>query len=343
VNISVPDSDANDAFYNVPDTAEAVIQAPNPTFFEKLFGINSVTVTTKAVAKLVDEPSDYCVVMLSPTISSNFNGGTVNAPDCGLAFNASVGWNNATVDAASITCASVANCSNPNGTFTNATPKSGVVSDPCPVITYCVKMSDPPPTCSAPQNVNAPANQPLTLTPGCYSGITANKASSITFGCGLYVITGAINARPTGKNPISIPITQSCPLNGPAGVTFYLTGSGGIDFGNDTIQLSAPTTGDYSQYSAGEQNVLIYQDPADTSTLNLSSANAGCGLASCNSYFSGMIYAPSANLNYNQYTTTSAGAVLLIAGGLNANGGLSNFLSAPGGSSSTIKVAVLAE
>lgn len=115
VNISVPDSDTNDAFYNVRDTAEAVIQAPNPTFFEKLFGINSVTVTTKAVAKLVDVPSDY------------FNGGTVNAPNCGLAFNSSVSWNNATVDAASITCASAGSCQNPHGSFTNAPPQTGAV------------------------------------------------------------------------------------------------------------------------------------------------------------------------------------------------------------------------
>jgi Putative Flp pilus-assembly TadE/G-like len=343
VTVTAPDADADDAFYNTPDTVEVVIQTPNSTFFEPIFGIKSVNITTKAVAKLVDEPSDNCVVMLSPTIQSNYTGATVNAPNCGLAFNATVGWNNATVDAASITCAPTATCQNPNATFTNAQPQSGTVSDPCPQITYCAAMTDPAPTCSSPQNVRGAANKALTLTPGCYSGITANKSTSITLGCGLYVITGTFNARPTGNNPISIPITQSCPLGGPAGVTLYLTGGGSIDFGNDTINLSAPATGDYSQYSAGEQNVLLYQDPSDTSTVNLNSAGQSCGLTSCNSYFSGMIYAPSALLNYNQYTTTSTGQVLLIAGGMNANGNIDNFLSAPGGPTSTVKHAVLAE
>jgi hypothetical protein len=282
--------------------------------------------------------------MLSPTISSNFNGGTVNSPNCGLAFNDTVGWNNATVNADSITCAPTVNCGGTQSTnFVNAKPQAGTVSDPCPQISYCAAMSDPTPTCSPPANVHAAANQPLVLTPGCYGNITANKSTGIELTCGFYIIQGTFNARPTGTNPISIPITQSCPLGGPAGVTLYVTGSGSIDFGDDTIQLSAPSTGDYSEYSAGEQNVLLYQDPSDSNTVNLSSAGPNCGLTNCNSYFGGMIYAPSALLNYNQYSTTSTGAVLLIAGGMNSNGAINNFLSSPGGPSSTIKVAVLAE
>jgi hypothetical protein len=96
--------------------------------------------------------------------------------------------------------------------------------------------------------------------------------------------------------------------------------------GNDNIKLAAPTTGDYAQYGSGEQNVLIYQAPGNTNTVNMASATC----AGCQSFFTGMIYAPSANLNYNQYTTTTQGSVLIIVGTLNANGGVNSIFNAPG-------------
>jgi hypothetical protein len=110
------------------------------------------------------------------------------------------------------------------------------------------------------------------------------------------------------------------------------------------INLSAPTTGDYATFSAGEQNVLIYQNPADTNTLNFQSAGPTCGLASCNSLFSGMIYAPNSTLNYNQFNSTNTGAVLIIVGTLNANGGVNSVFAGPGGPSGyTVTVPILGE
>lgn len=333
-----------DAFHADANAVEVDITVNHPTFFEKVFSINDAPVTTKAVATLKTIPSNACLYVL--TGQANFNGqtggGTVSAANCGLVFNGGANFHAATVTAQSIQCA--ATCG--QGTFTSATPAPAApASDPCSAITFCAHMANPAPTCSGAQSFTASKNQVVTassLPPGCYSNINITKASSVTFSCGLYVLTGALNARPTGGGTATpITINQACGTAGTSGVTFYVGSTGSLDMGNNNIQLSAPTTGDYTQYTAGEQNVLIYQVPGNTSTINMSSASCP---TTCQSFFKGMIYAPSATLNYNQYTTTTTGSVLIIVGTLNANGGVNSIFNAPGPAGSfTVQVPVLGE
>jgi hypothetical protein len=344
VNVFNPPQ-AADAFSGSSDAVEVDITVSHPTFFEKVFGINKAPVTTKAVATLKTITANACLYVLNG--AANFNGGTVNATNCGLVFNGAVGWNNSTVTAQSISCVSLANCQNPNGTFTSATPQVGApASDPCGSISFCAALANPPPTtpCSNPLSFTASNGQVVTaadIPPGCYTSMDLKKAASVQFGCGLYVLTGGLNARPNGGvNAAPINVTQSCGTAGPSGVTFYVASGGSIDMGNDNINISAPTTGDYNQFGAGEQNVLIYQAPGNTSTVNMSSATC----AGCQSFFQGMIYAPAATLNYNQYTTTTSGNVLIIVGTLNANGGLNSIFNAPGSNGTyQIQVPVLGE
>lgn len=353
--------DAPDAYSGTTGAVEVQITSYNPTFFESVFQIYNVPITTKAVAVQKTETSDNCVLVLNG--NANFNQQTngtpapgaspgVDAPNCGLAFNQAVNFHQAVVDAASISCANVSICGNAYS-YVQATPApSAPVTDPCAWISYCAVLAGSTPPCIQPA---APSTDPTTgittVYAGCYpSGLKLTGYTNVQFQCGFYNIQGNLNASATGTNAIPINITQSCPLDGSqGGVTFYLTGNGQINFRNDVINLASPTTGDYSANSAGEQNVLIYQSPSDTNTVNMQSASYNCGLSSCDSYFNGMIYAPDATLNYNQFNSTSGngtgtGNVLLIAGTLNANGGLSGFLSAPGDNGTyTITVPVLGE
>lgn len=336
--------EATDAFAGRSDAVEVVITAPNATFFEKFFGITSVPIRTKAVAITTSVPSDQCFVTLSGP--ANFNSTTspgvtptLNAPDCGFAFNGGANFNNGSVDAAFLGCA--ATCS--NGTFTSATPTPiAPVSDPCPAITQCSYLAKNPPTCSTQGSVTQVQGSPgnYTMTPGCYTNIpNLSNKTSVTLQCGLYVIKTTLNISATGNNP-PVNISQDCGNSGPGGVTLYIDTGGSVNMRNANINLSAPTSGDYAQYSAGEQNVLFYQVPSNTNTAVFQSASC----AGCSSYMNGMMYFPNANLNFNASLNTTAGTgVLIIAGTANFNGSLSNLFGAPGSHSYSTTTWILGE
>jgi Putative Flp pilus-assembly TadE/G-like len=327
--------EAPDAFSGQSTAVEALITSPNPTFFENVFGISSVPITTKAVAILVTVPSNQCVVTLDPSHTANFNGGALTAPDCGLMFNGGANFNNATVNAASILCA--ATCS--NGTFAGASPKtSAPVSDPCPTISQCAYLANNPPSCNSQPSIPT-GNSPV-LQPGCYTSSNMKNLSntdSVTFTCGLYVLQTTMDISATG-NHAPITVNQSC--SPPGGVTFYIDTGGQVSMRNVNMALNAPTSGDYSQYTTGEQKVLFYQKPGNTNTANFQSASC----AGCTSTINGMMYFPSANLNYNAGSSTQGGGgVLIISGQANFNGNFSSLLGGPGEGNTTTKVAVLGE
>lgn len=332
---------APDAYAGNTDSVEVIITSPNPTFFARAFGISQGTIGTKAVATLITQTSNDCIVTLSG--AANFNagqsGGTLNAPNCGLMFNGGANFNGATVNAASVRCA-VACPGTGSSEFTNAQPVlSAPSSDPCPSISYCAYLAKNPPTCDQTPGITIPKTGPVLMTPGCYNSTNMANLSNqnVQFGCGLYIIQTTLDISSTGNKP-PVNITQNC--SPPGGVTFYIDTGGQVSFRNANIALNAPTTGNYSQDSAGEQNVLFYQVPGNTNTLLLQSASC----STCASNVSGMMYVPDANLNYNASTNTQSGSgVLIIAGSANFNGNLTNIFGATGSGQTQVKIAVLGE
>lgn len=336
---------APDAYAGNSGAVEVQITVNHPTFFERVLGFTSVPVTTKAVGVTVNQSANGCIYVLDGSKTANFNGtsggGTIDAQNCGLLFNGGANFNNATVEAASIQC--VQTCS--NGTYPSpyATPQpASAVSDPCPYISYCAHLAADPPTCTAPLTPPDPdATGTATVPAGCYNGFMYHNSSTqpnltVNF-CGLYVVTGTANISSTGTGapPITIGMPPGCP-----GVTFYLTGGGQVDFKNSNMNLTAPTSGDYSQYGAGEQNMVFYQDPGDTNTAVLQSATCG----TCSTTISGMMYFPSANLNYTkQSSDTSGTGALIVAYDLNCNGCNATTFQAPSPGLQTIKTVVLGE
>jgi Flp pilus assembly protein TadG len=324
---------APDAYAGNSRAVEVKITTDQPTFFEKVFHIATVRITTKAVGVLKPQNRAGCVYVLSG--QANFNagqsGGTLNAPDCAFLLNGNTNFNNAVVTAGSIDCA--ATCS--NGTFMSASPvTTAPASDPCTGLSYCAYLaSHPPTTCN--NSYTAPTNAVVTVNPGCYSSLDLHKASSVTFNCGMYVITGALNASSTASTPITIN-QSSC---GSGGVTFYIKGSGSVAIKNANMNLAAPTLGDYSQYATGEQNTLFYQDPADTNTAVLQAASC----ATCAANLSGMLYFPTAPLNYNSGISTNSGNALIVSGTLNYNGSNTTIFNPPASGAFITSAAVLGE
>jgi hypothetical protein len=262
---------------------EALVVAVQPTYFMRIFGINSETITARAVATNVSGGANSgCLYTLGPPSSSiegvSINGSAIlNAPTCGIVDNGNYNTkgNKLIVNASTFGVSGSANVSGPGGTVTCT---SGTSS--CP--TYgAPASSDPlsyltPPAVQSPSFGNVTTSGTETLQPGTYSSITIGKNSTVTMSPGIYYVDG----------PGGVTFNGAGTVVG-IGVTMYFTNGATINAtggGNNLdIQLSPPASGPYA-------GVLFYQDPNDTAAPSLGGDN--------NSYFSGILYFPKVQLTF---------------------------------------------
>ena len=262
---------------------EALVVAVQPTYFMRIFGINSETITARAVATNVSGGANSgCLYTLGPPSSSiegvNINGSAIlNAPTCGIVDNGNYNTkgNALIVNASTFGVSGSANISGPGGTVTCT---SGTSS--CP--TYSAPASsDPlsyltPPAVQSPSFGNVTTSGTQTLQPGTYSSITIGKNSTVTMNPGIYYVDGSGGLTFNGAGTVT-----------GDGVTVYFTNGATINAtggGNKLdIQLSPPTSGPYA-------GVLFYQDPSDTAAPSLGGDN--------NSFFKGILYFPSVQLTF---------------------------------------------
>jgi hypothetical protein len=298
---------------------EVILQVQHPAFFAGVFGGNA-TVTTRAVATmLATNTAPPCMYLLSTTAGDNFNQDVVNAPGCGIVTNANTNFTGATVTASSVECAST--CSG----LSNPKPVTVAPAvNPCASVPGCLYMLNNPPSTSGCQANLKTGSGNVTVSPGCYQGMNLTKSTTVTFNCGLYIIyNGTLNGDGTqvgqGNTKATLTtLTQSSCSTG--GVTFYITGTGSITINAQNVNLAAPTSGDYSLYSAGEKTVLFYQDPNDTNTATLQQAACPTG-STCVNNLSGMLYFPTQQVNFNKATSNAAGTgyPMLVFGSVNCN------------------------
>ncbi len=281
------------------------------TFFSRLYGYNAgMDESTDAVASSVSSTSSACIYLLSPTVSGNFNGANVNSPGCGIAINDTANFNGATILAPSIGYAGPA--PNENGSnFKLAKPAPMLpVADPCVDAPGCSYIANHPPSSSGCTSFNGNGYHGY-LNPGCYSYLNLNGAN-VTLNPGVYVLSGSSNFNGSS-------VTGS-------GVTIYVpVGGTAPNFNGATMNLSAPTSGNYA-------NVLYYESPSNTSSANFNGTNQ---------FYTGIIYCPgAASVNFNG---AHGGYVVLIFGSTNFNGSAAVDFATPPPSGGFIKQAVLAE
>jgi type II secretory pathway pseudopilin PulG len=332
---------ASDPYGSDNNAVEADIQVQHPSFFAAIFGGNT-TVTTRAVATTkATGVAPPCMYLLSTTQQDNFNKDTVTAPGCGIVTDGVTNFTGATVTAASVECANT--CSG----LSNPAPVSVAPAvDPCPTIPGCLYMFNHLPSTSGCQASLKTGAGNVTVPAGCYQGMDLTKSTQVTFSCGLYVIyNGTLNANAgnnagKGGSPLTTLTQSSCSTGG---VTFYITGTGSIDIAVQNMNLLAPTAGDYSAYSAGEQGVLFYQDPSDTSTVNLKQAN--CNAGTCVDNLAGLLYFPTQQVNFNKTTANTAGSgyPVLVFGSTNCNSCNFTLNQTSGTSGPSVKKPVLVE
>lgn len=306
VTVAIDNPPTTGVHAGISCAAMATITSTNvPTFFTKLLGRQTVKETTKAVAQVVAS-SNPCMIMLAQNQNTNFNNATVQAPGCSMYINGSANFNGAKVNAAAIEEANYAG-SNNNGTFTGASPtKSLPMADPCPEIAGCAALTSNPPStspCTGTYSSGA-------LTPGCYNNLNLHGAN-VTMSPGLYVFEGSANF-----NGASIAGT---------GVTIYMPAGASVNFNKvSSLQLSPPTTGTYA-------NVTYYQVATNTNDINFNGSNTN---------ISGLVYAPSAQMNWNG---SQNGYALLVAAYANFNGSTGEQFGTPPAGSTFLKKVVLSE
>jgi hypothetical protein len=308
---------------------EAIVAKPEPTYFLRVLGVSTISVSARAVAYEGNGPN--CIYVLNPTASGAFsaNGNVTVASGCGLLVNSNSSSGLSVVGNVSITAPTigvVGNYTATGGASLTPTPKIGVIaaSDPLAYV--------PAPTVGSCAHNNfkltgtsGSVSSPYQLYAGTYcGGISVNGNAWLHFNAGTYVLAGG-----------GMSISSNTTMTG-AGVTFYnTTGSGGygaISFsGSGTANLSAPTSGSLA-------GILFFQDRSIPSSGAASSISG-----SSSSTFDGAIYFATTALSFGGNSSTS-GYSIVVANQLTLSGNASignNYSSLTGGS--PIKGTILAE
>lgn len=300
ISVQVNNPPSGGSFAGNASYVEVIVTAPEPSYFMKVLGINSMTVSARAVA--ASEVGNQCALSLAGSGVGLKIAGTstkVYLPGCTISVNSSDSQSvfsagGGTLEAAAIN--TVGGQHGVNMTSDTVTPPatgSAPVSDP-------LAGSISPPTYSAASCLNDPnpsGTQTIGPTDGgtiCYKKLTINgSGTTVTFNPGVYVITGAFK------------LTGSANLSG-LGVTFYLAPGASLSInGSGIMDLEAPTSGPYN-------GILFYQDPSNTSAATF---NGGS-----NTTVEGIMYFPTADLTFGGGNASSIYSTI-IAGTITFSGG----------------------
>ncbi len=308
---------------------EAIVTKPEPTYFLRVLGVSSMTVSARAVAYEGNGPN--CIYVLDPSASGALStNGNVNVQSsCGLMVDSSsssglTAKGNVTISAPMIGV--VGNYSETGNVTLTPTPKTGVIAatDPlayvqAPAVGSCAHTNF-----SLNGNTGS-SGSPYQLYAGTYcGGISVRGNAWLNFNTGTYVLAGG------GMN-----INANAVMTG-TGITFYnTTGLGGYGAitlnGNSQANFSAPTSGPLA-------GILFFQDRSIPSTAAGSTISGNSS-----STFDGALYFPTTSLTFNGNSSANGYSIVvadeLVVSGNSSVG--SNYSSLPNGS--PIKSTILAE
>jgi Flp pilus assembly protein TadG len=140
-------------------------------------------------------------------------------------------------------------------------------------------------------NGNGNNSGPQYLSPGCYSSFNPSGGGSYVMQSGVYYLNNT-DFSPGG----GVTITGT-------GVTIILTGSspGSVNLdGNETIQISAPTSGTYSR--------MLFIQSSSATTNNLNKFNG-----TSSSTFDGAMYFPKGEVQFNGTTGAMTKCVMVVS------------------------------
>lgn len=282
---------APDPYASNPSAVEADITASYATFFENVFGIGGVPISTKAIA-IANAPSNWCIVVLDTRGTTNIDAhSTIDAPNCDVSVNtphlsiggqSTITTNDPIQYAGSLTGAGTS-------TFDPAPPVQALpANDPCPQITSCQNLQQNPPASTPCQSFDTASILPNQIY------------CDMNFGNGTYTLPAGLYVIPAGGHFNA----GNATLNG-TGVTIVDFASNNINATNATFHLSAPTSGTYSG--------MLFYAPNFTQSATFNSGDGG---------LQGILYFPKASLTLNAGSTAM---MMIITGQLTLNAANTTF------------------
>jgi Flp pilus assembly protein TadG len=306
---------------------EATISKPEPTYFLSVIGINTMTVSVRAVAYEGNGPN--CIYVMDPTAASALSGsGSASIQSgCGVMVDSSSSSAIMLSGSASVTAPTIGvvggYTSGGSANFT-PTPKIGVIaaSDPlayvqAPTVASCAHTN-------LSVNNGGSSSSYYQLYAGTYCGGITLSNGFVNFNAGTYVLAGG------GLTANGGPVMTG------TGITFYnTTGTGGYKAitltGGSTSNFSAPTSGSLT-------GILFFQD------RSIPSGAAGSTVSgSSSSTFDGALYFPTTTLTYSGSSSLN-GYNIVVADKVALSGSSTigtNYSSLTGGS--PIRGTILAE
>jgi hypothetical protein len=295
------------AFAGQPGYLEVVVSQSQPTYFMRVFGFSSMTVSGRAVATQGRNPNCIYLLKTTGTTFTMNNGTKLTSSSCGLVDDSSGSPAVSITDGASLTVSSaeIVGSYTASDATVSPTPVTGIVpvSDPLayvspPSYTASSCTSDPASNYQGGSTYNVgPGSKYSTTQNGnlvCYSSLTlGGNGNTVTVNPGIYVITGSLSL-------------SSGTVKGGDGVMFYLVGSGSVSLAQGTtFNFTAPTSGTYN-------GILFYQDRADTASASIEGG--------ASSTMQGILYFPDAQLTLGNGSATTF-YTPIIAASLIMNGG----------------------
>ncbi|HEV7987155.1 MAG TPA: TadG family pilus assembly protein [Candidatus Binataceae bacterium] len=279
------------------NAVEVDVSQTQPTYFMKVLGMQTVPVSTTAVA--VTTGSGSCIYSLDPSVSDAVDvGGTASVSSaCGMYVNsdsssALIVHGGGTITAPLVGVVGGTTISGGG----SSPPSTGIAQfgDPLAYIAEPNIGSNPCPGGFHTQNLSNPSYSPQT-----FCGGIKITGGSVNFTSGLYIIDGG-------------GITFNGGTITGTGVTFYLTGNNGKGSsaanysgvtinGNATVNFSSPCTSSGGSIAG----MLFFQDRSITNGA-ASSINGSSG-----STFSGAIYFPTTPLAYAGNTGSNMFTLLI--------------------------------
>ena len=308
---------------------EAIVTRPEPTFFLRVLGLTTASLSARAVSAVGNGPNCFYVLDPSAASAMNLNGNINIQSGCGLLVDSSSSSGLSVNGNISVTASTIGVVggyySNGNVTF-SPQPKKGIVAAADPLAYVQAPSYGACSYNSFSLNGNyGSSGSPYVMNPGVYcGGMFFNGNFYLKFNAGTYVIAGG-----------GITVNGNATLTG-NGVNFYnTTGTGGykgiVLNGNVVLNLSAPTSGALS-------GILFFQDRTIPGSAAGSIINGNSG-----STIDGALYFPTTTLTYNGNSSTS-GYSIIVADKWIANGNSNlknNYTSLANGS--PIKGLVLSE